>query len=234
MREKEYGIWQAHSWAGMAQLVEHLACGLHQPACSAASTWWSSAPTGRACTPPCWPRRRWARSRSAVPGRRGRRMRLPDQQRRRALRLVEDQEQVDKLLEIRGQCPQLDADHLRRPARPAQLCRARPAVAGCAAGRARFCRRSSPDFFRAEVGRPSPTTWPRCSSPRAPRATPRAWCTPTHPAGPRQGRRRLRQAHLRRGSAGLPAAGLGRPEHLQLCAVAGLRLCGELPRARAR
>ena len=30
MREKEYGIWQTHSWAGMATLVEQLACGLHQ------------------------------------------------------------------------------------------------------------------------------------------------------------------------------------------------------------
>jgi long-chain acyl-CoA synthetase len=30
MREKEYGIWQAHSWASMATLVEHIACGLHQ------------------------------------------------------------------------------------------------------------------------------------------------------------------------------------------------------------
>ena len=30
MREKEYGIWQALSWADLAELVEHLACGLHQ------------------------------------------------------------------------------------------------------------------------------------------------------------------------------------------------------------
>jgi long-chain acyl-CoA synthetase len=30
MREKEYGIWQAHSWAQLAVLVEHIACGLHQ------------------------------------------------------------------------------------------------------------------------------------------------------------------------------------------------------------
>jgi long-chain acyl-CoA synthetase len=30
MREKEFGIWQATSWAAMAALVEHLACGLHQ------------------------------------------------------------------------------------------------------------------------------------------------------------------------------------------------------------
>jgi len=26
MREKEYGIWQAITWADMAALVEHLAC----------------------------------------------------------------------------------------------------------------------------------------------------------------------------------------------------------------
>src|SRR5664280_916992 len=30
MREKEYGIWQALSWADLAVLVEHLSCGLHQ------------------------------------------------------------------------------------------------------------------------------------------------------------------------------------------------------------
>ena len=30
MREKEYGIWQAHSWGAMATVVEHIACGLHR------------------------------------------------------------------------------------------------------------------------------------------------------------------------------------------------------------
>lgn len=30
MREKEYGIWQALSWADLAKLVNQLACGLHQ------------------------------------------------------------------------------------------------------------------------------------------------------------------------------------------------------------
>ena len=30
MREKEYGIWQALSWADLAVLVEQLACGLQQ------------------------------------------------------------------------------------------------------------------------------------------------------------------------------------------------------------
>ncbi len=42
-------------------------------------------------------------------------------------------------------------------------------------------------------------------------------------------RRPLRQAHRRRRGARLPAAGLGRPEHLLLRAVAGLRLRRQLP-----
>jgi long-chain acyl-CoA synthetase len=43
-----------------------------------------------------------------------------------------------------------------------------------------------PDFFQAEVAKARPpTTWRRCSSPRAPPATPRAWCTPTHADRPR-------------------------------------------------
>ena len=29
MREKEYGIWQAHSWSALAHMVEHMAAGLH-------------------------------------------------------------------------------------------------------------------------------------------------------------------------------------------------------------
>jgi len=30
MREKEYGIWQTLSWADLAKMVSHMACGLHQ------------------------------------------------------------------------------------------------------------------------------------------------------------------------------------------------------------
>ena len=30
LREKEYGIWQTMSWSDLARLVEHVACGLHQ------------------------------------------------------------------------------------------------------------------------------------------------------------------------------------------------------------
>ena len=51
-----------------------------------------------------------------------------------------------------------------------------------------------------------------------------------HLARPCRRRRALRQAHGARGGAGLSAAGLDRPEHLQLCAVAGVRLRRQLPR----
>ena len=30
LREKEYGIWQAHSWSQLAKLVEQVAAGLQQ------------------------------------------------------------------------------------------------------------------------------------------------------------------------------------------------------------
>ena len=30
LREKEYGIWQTITWAEMAEMVKHMACGLHQ------------------------------------------------------------------------------------------------------------------------------------------------------------------------------------------------------------
>ena len=40
MREKEYGIWQAHSWAGMRWL-NTLPAACTRPGYSAANTWWS-------------------------------------------------------------------------------------------------------------------------------------------------------------------------------------------------
>ena len=55
---------------------------------------------------------------------------------------------------------------------------------------------------------------------------------PCHADRPRRRRRPLRQAHVGRRGAGLPSAGLGRPEHLLLRPVAGVRLRGQLPRVR--
>ncbi len=108
MREKEYGIWQTHSWSDMAQLVEHVACGLREaglqrgehlvvvganrPRLYAAML----AAQALGCIPvPLY--------QDAVAGE----YLFPIQNAEVRFALVEDQEQVDKMLELREQCPQL-------------------------------------------------------------------------------------------------------------------------------
>jgi long-chain acyl-CoA synthetase len=108
MREKEYGIWQAHSWAGMAQLVEHLACGLHQLGLERGE---HMVIIG-ANRPRLYATMLAAQALGAVPiplyqDAVGAECVFPITNADVRFALVEDQEQVDKLLEIRGQCPQL-------------------------------------------------------------------------------------------------------------------------------
>ncbi|MEO6973351.1 MAG: AMP-binding protein [Rhodoferax sp.] len=108
MREKEYGIWQSRSWANMAQLVEHVACGLHQ----AGLTHGEHMVVMGSNRPQLYATLLAIQSLGAVP--------VPLYQDAVAAECVfpvtnaevrfafaEDQEQVDKLLEIRERCPQL-------------------------------------------------------------------------------------------------------------------------------
>ena len=108
MREKEYGIWQTHTWADMAQAVERIACGLHQLGLRRGQ---HMVVIG-ANRPRLYATMLAAQSLGAIP--------VPLYQDAVAaecvfplnnaeiqLAMVEDQEQVDKLLEIRTQCPQL-------------------------------------------------------------------------------------------------------------------------------
>jgi long-chain acyl-CoA synthetase len=110
MREKEYGIWQARTWSQMAQLVEHIACGLHQAGLAAGE---HMVVLG-ANRPRLYATMLAAQSLGAIP--------IPLYQDAVAGECVfpinnadvrfafaEDQEQVDKLLEIRAQCPQVAA-----------------------------------------------------------------------------------------------------------------------------
>ena len=108
MREKEYGIWQAHSWAGMAQLVEHIACGLHQLGLQRGE---HMVIIG-ANRPRLYATMLAAQALGAIPiplyqDAVGAECIFPINNADVRLALVEDQEQVDKLLEIRGQCQQL-------------------------------------------------------------------------------------------------------------------------------
>src|SRR6186713_2571161 len=108
MREKEYGIWQAHSWAGMAQLVERIACGMHQAGLARGE---HMVIIG-ANRPRLYATMLAAQALGAVPiplyqDAVGAECIFPVNNADVRFALVEDQEQVDKLLEIRAQCPQL-------------------------------------------------------------------------------------------------------------------------------
>jgi long-chain acyl-CoA synthetase len=108
LREKEYGIWQSLSWSDLAQLVEHMACGLAQ----AGLTRHEHIAIIGSNRPRLYAAILAAQSLGAVP--------IPLYQDAAATEcvfpinnadvrfaVVEDQEQVDKLLEMRAQCPQL-------------------------------------------------------------------------------------------------------------------------------
>ena len=108
LREKEYGIWQTHTWADLAQLVEKVAAGLHQ----AGLQRHEHMVVIGANRPRLYATMLAAQSLGAIP--------VPLYQDAVAAECVfpinnadvrfafaEDQEQVDKLLEIRDQCPQL-------------------------------------------------------------------------------------------------------------------------------
>nr|WP_315463715.1 AMP-binding protein [uncultured Rhodoferax sp.] len=108
MREKEYGIWQSLRWGDLAVMVEHLAAGLHQAGLQRGE---HMVVVG-ANRPRLYATMLAVQSLGAVP--------IPLYQDAAAPECVfpinnaevrfafaEDQEQVDKLLEVREQCPQL-------------------------------------------------------------------------------------------------------------------------------
>jgi len=109
MREKEYGIWQSLTWADLAAMVEHLAAGLHQAGLRRGE---HMVVVG-ANRPRLYATMLAVQSLGAVP--------IPLYQDAAAKECVfpinnaevrfafaEDQEQVDKLMEIRESCPQLE------------------------------------------------------------------------------------------------------------------------------
>lgn len=108
MREKEYGIWQTITWSAMAELVQNVAAGLHQAGLRRDD---HMIVVG-ANRPRLYATMLAIQSIGAIP--------IPLYQDAAATECVfpinnadvkfafaEDQEQVDKLLEVREQCPQL-------------------------------------------------------------------------------------------------------------------------------
>jgi long-chain acyl-CoA synthetase len=157
MREKEYGIWQAHSWADMAVLVEHIACGLHQAGLQRGehmvviganrprlyATMLAVQSLGAIAVP---------LYQDAV----GAECIFPITNAEVRFAMVEDQEQVDKLMDIRNQCPLLssiiydDPKGLRNYAEPGLVA----LDALIASGQAFTV--ANPGFFTAQVEQAHP------------------------------------------------------------------------------
>jgi len=108
LREKEYGIWQTTTWSCLAQLVQSVACGLHQAGLQRGE----HLIVVGSNRPRLYATLLAAQSLGAIP--------VPLYQDAAAAEcvfpitnaevrfcVVEDQEQVDKMLEVREQCPQL-------------------------------------------------------------------------------------------------------------------------------
>ena len=158
MREKEYGIWQTLNWQQLAELVRSIACGLHQAGLRRGD---HMVVIG-ANRPRLYATMLAAQSLGAVP--------VPLYQDSVATEyvfpvnnaevrmvLAEDQEQVDKMLEIRDQCPQLshifydDPRGLRNYTEEG-LGSLDELVAG-----GKVFSEQHPDFFQSEVDQAKPT-----------------------------------------------------------------------------
>lgn len=157
MREKEYGIWQAHSWASMATLVEHIACGLHQAGLQRGE---HMVVIG-ANRPRLYATMLAAQSLGAIPiplyqDAVGAECVFPITNADVRFALVEDQEQVDKMLEIRDRCPDLahlifdDPRGLRNYNEPGLVSLDQLIESGQA------LTRSQPALFKAEVDKTRP------------------------------------------------------------------------------
>ncbi len=157
MREKEYGIWQAHSWADMATLVEHIACGLHQAGLQRGE---HMAVVG-ANRPRLYATMLAVQALGAIPiplyqDAVGAECVFPINNADVRFAMVEDQEQVDKLLEIRDRCPGLahlfydDPRGLRNYAEDGLMSMDDLIASG------RAFEESQPDFFAMEVNEGTP------------------------------------------------------------------------------
>jgi long-chain acyl-CoA synthetase len=108
MREKEYGIWQSLSWLQLSKMVQAIACGLHQAGLQRGE---HMVIIG-ANRPRLYATMLAAQSLGAIPvplyqDSVAAECVFPIQNAEVRFALVEDQEQVDKMLEVREQCPQL-------------------------------------------------------------------------------------------------------------------------------
>jgi len=157
MREKEYGIWQTTSWGGMAALVEAIACGLHQAGLQRGE---HMVVIG-ANRPRLYATMLAAQALGAIP--------VPLYQDAVAgecvfpinnaevrFAVVEDQEQVDKMLEIQPQCPQLTNIYYDDPRGLRNYDHMGLGGLEELVGAGQAFAKAHPDFFRDEIAKAQP------------------------------------------------------------------------------
>jgi long-chain acyl-CoA synthetase len=157
MREKEYGIWQTTTWQQLATMVEHMACGLHQAGLQRGE----HLVVVGSNRPRLYATMLAAQSLGAIPvplyqDAAAAEVVFPINNAEVRFAVVEDQEQVDKMLEIRAQCPQLahiffdDPRGLRNYDEPGLVALDSLLDAGVAFAAA------NPGFYKAEVAKVKP------------------------------------------------------------------------------
>ena len=157
MREKEYGIWQTLSWSALAAMVQELAAGLHQAGLRRDD----HMVVMGANRPRLYATMLAVQSLGAVP--------IPLYQDAAAPECVfpinnaevtfafaEDQEQVDKLLEIRAQCPQLARIYYDDPRGLRKYEEAGLASLDELQSAGKAFAALHPDFFKSEVAKIQP------------------------------------------------------------------------------
>ena len=154
MREKEYGIWQTLSWRDMVTLVEQIAGGLHQAGLQRGEHMVLIASN----RPRLYATMLAVQSLGAVPvplyqDAAGPECVFPINNTGTRFAMVEDQEQVDKLLEIREACPAVSHIYFDDPRGLRSY--NEPGLASLdaliAAGKAFVA--SNPGFFKSEIAK---------------------------------------------------------------------------------
>jgi long-chain acyl-CoA synthetase len=158
MREKEYGIWQSLTWRDLAVMVEQLAAGLHQAGLRRGE---HMVVVG-SNRPRLYATMLAVQSLGAVPiplyqDAAGAECVFPINNAEVRFAFAEDQEQVDKLLEVRESCPQLQHIYFDDPRGLRKY--DEPGLAAIdellAAGKAFTA--IHPGFFKEEVAKIAPT-----------------------------------------------------------------------------
>ena len=157
MREKEYGIWQTTTWQQLATMAEHMACGLHQAGLQRGE----HLVVIGSNRPRLYATMLAAQSLGAIPvplyqDAAGAECVFPINNADVRFAVVEDQEQVDKLTEIREKCPQISNIYYDNPRGLRNYDEPGLAAIDTLLQSGAAFAKANPGFYKAEVAKVKP------------------------------------------------------------------------------